>query len=210
MKVLWKLSLLIGLTVLCFSCKDDDDDPSLQDSNPIYFYTDKEFELGSAGSVESYQFSFDHQKETLRLVAQVVPTVAATGVDSYVYDVTLNLSEVNKSDDYKYSIVANTGSTYTQNLKANSIAASCTDFKPDPDYGLGTTSKDASITNFVVWDASQGKYYISTASVFAFMFGLIDPGFSIPATDPGYGNLPNLYQSTGSIKECSELPTTFN
>lgn len=210
------LLLLLGLSVFMFSCNDDDEaDP--RDVNPIYFQTQSSFTLDVEGdfngaTVESVKFediqvNFDHSKNEIRIVSKIVPKVggAAAVVEvPFVHDVTFNSVNSTRSDSYSYSINVEQGSSYNQSL---SLASSCV---ADPGYGAGTSDRSVSIDNFIQWDNTKSQYYMSTAALLGFLLGVVDPGFTLPpGVDPDFGNVPNIYQTTGSIKGCSELPTNL-
>ncbi|MBB6460864.1 hypothetical protein [Flammeovirga kamogawensis] len=205
MKLLWKVSLLIGLTVLCFSCKDDDDDPSLKDANPIYFASDGEVEIDDVGDVY-LQLSFDHSAKTVRIVARTAETGSAPNIiPALVLDITQNITTVSKSDDYKYTINVDKGATYTTSFK---VATGCIPSTIDPGFSAGQAPASFVIEDFVEWDNSQGKYYMDASKVIDLLQG-IDPNYG-NGGDPGFSNTPKFWQSTGSIKGCEEMPTTFN
>ncbi|NME71387.1 hypothetical protein [Flammeovirga aprica] len=203
-----KLLILIGFSLCMFSCSDDDTTTSLKDTNPIYFSFGESLELDDELEIENIQISFDHVSNKLRVVSQLKTDIEGSGNVSVVFDATLNLTSSSKSDDYKYTIQADSGATYSQSLQ---LAAGCLNLTPDPGFGAGIVQEDIVYENFVQWDDSAAKYYISTSELIIFMLGLVDPGFTLPpGVDPGFGQYPKIWQTSGSIKGCSELPTLFN
>lgn len=202
------LLLLLGLSIFMFSCNDDDDPANPKDANPIYFSSGEDLTLEGVAEIENMQFNFDHSANEVRLVVQFTPVASGNTVPvALVYDVTQKITSSTRSDDYKYTIQVDSGSIYSQNLK---IAAGCLDTTVDPGFGAGSTNSDVVLEDFVQWDESAGKYYIDTSDLIAFIFGVVDPGFTLPpGIDPDYSKFPKIWQSSGSIKGCSELPTLF-
>ncbi|WP_156152190.1 hypothetical protein [Flammeovirga sp. OC4] len=205
MKIL-NLLMLIGISIFVLSCSDDET-TSGKDVNPIYFSFGESLTLSDELDIENIQVSFDHSTNKVRIVSQLTTTIDEASVD-VVFDATLNLTGSSKTDDYKYTIMADSGATYSQSLQ---LAAGCLNVNPDPGFGVGVVQEDYVYENFVQWDDSASKYYISTAEFIVFMLGLVDPEFSLPpGVDPGFGQFPKIWQADGSIKGCSELPTLFN
>ncbi|KXX67029.1 hypothetical protein [Flammeovirga sp. SJP92] len=202
-----KFLFLIGLSIFMFSCSDDDDTTSGKDVNPIYFSFGESITLDEDLEIENVQVSFDHSSNKIRVVSQLKTSVEDLGSVSVVFDATLNLTSTSRSDDYKYTFTADSGATYSQSLQ---LAAGCLNINPDPEFGVGVVQSDVVFEDFVQWDDSASKYYISTSDLLVFILGLVDPGFTLPpGIDPDFGQFPKIWQTDGSIKGCSELPTLF-
>ncbi|WP_281615086.1 hypothetical protein [Flammeovirga sp. SubArs3] len=209
MKLL-KWSLLLGLSLFFFSC-DDDDDTNPKDANPIYFASDGEVEMGDLGEVY-LQLNFDHQTNEVRVVGKLDPSnidnlptssrASQTITLDVVLDFTLNATSNSRSDDYDYTINVDEGATYSQSLK---FASGCVDVPDlDPGFSNGVVASSFVLEDFIQWDDSAGKYYIDSEDI----IGLLIPDFDFG--NPGNAVYPKIWQeSGGSIKGCSELPTTF-